>query len=234
MAEPNRDKSWLLVQVESAVRAGLTRAYERIRVEPDEFLFHLRAAHGLPVETYDGLFSVAVDRLDDIAQQTIRAGMKLAAAEGAGLGVGGFLTIVPDLGILAAITMRTLQKLSLIYGFQFSTDEEVAELWIAAATAAGVDVSRDLLERGVLSRFVPKVIQRIAVSASADLVEKWSARLIPVVSSGIGAAFNYYFVRVWGRRALTHFRARHLAARERREKGTILLPPVPEGAQSQL
>jgi uncharacterized protein (DUF697 family) len=234
MAEPNRDKSWLLVQVESAVRAGLTRAYERIRVEPDEFLFHLRAAHGLPVETYDGLFSVAVDRLDDIAQQTVRAGMKLAAAEGAGLGMGGFLTIVPDLGILAAITMRTLQKLSLIYGFQFSTDEEQAELWIAAATAAGVDVSRDLLERGVLSRFVPKVIQRIAVSASADMVEKWSARLIPVVSSGIGAAFNYYFVRAWGRRALTHFRARHLAARQQREKSTILLPPVPEGAQSQL
>ncbi|MGA2990275.1 MAG: EcsC family protein [Candidatus Korobacteraceae bacterium] len=233
MAEPTQEKSWLLVQVENAVRAGLTRAYERIRVEPDEFLFHLRAAHGLPVETYDGLFSVPVVRLDDIADQTIRAGMKLAAAEGAGFGMGGFLTIVPDLGILAAITMRTLQKLSLIYGFQFSTDEEQAELWIAAATAAGVDISRDLLERSVLTRFVPKVIQRIAVSASAEIVEKWSARLIPVLSSGIGATFNYYFVRAWGRRALAHFRARHLQIRDQRTQCPVLLPPAPEGAPGQ-
>ncbi len=184
MAEQIQDKSWLLVQVENAVRAGLTRAYQSIRVEPNDFLFHLRSAHELPIESYDGLFSVSVARLDEIAGQTLRAGMKLAAAEGAGLGVGGALTIVPDLGILAAITMRTLQKLSLIYGFQFSTDEEVAELWIAAASAAGVDIGRELLEKGVVRRFVPKVIQRIAVSASAEIVEKWSARLIPVVSSG--------------------------------------------------
>ena len=232
MAEQIEDKSWLLVQVESAVRAGLTRAYQSIRVEPNDFLFHLRAAHELPIETYDGLFSVSVARLDEIAGQTLRAGMKLAAAEGAGLGVGGALTIVPDLGILAAITMRTLQKLSLIYGFQFSTDEEVAELWIAAASAAGVDIGRELLEKSVVRRFVPKVIQRIAVSASAEIVEKWTARLIPVLSSAIGGVFNYYFVRAWGNRALAHFRARHLATREQRQN-PILLPPAPEGEPGQ-
>jgi hypothetical protein len=233
MAESPQDKSWLQVQVENAVRAGLTRAYQSIRVEPNDFLFHLRTAHELPIETYDGLFSISVSRLDDIAQQTVRAGMKLAAAEGVGLGVGGALTIVPDLGILAAITMRTLQKLSLIYGFQFNTDEEVAELWVAAASAAGVDIGRELLEKSVVSRFVPKVIQRIAVSASAEIVEKWSARLVPVLSSAIGGVFNYYFVRAWGRRALAHFRARHLAVRDQRQN-PILLPPAPETTPGQI
>ena len=57
-----------------------------------------------------------------------------------------FCAIVPDLGILSAITMRTIQKLSLIYGFELNTDDEIAELWIAAASAAGVDISRELLE----------------------------------------------------------------------------------------
>jgi hypothetical protein len=225
MDEGTPKHSWLMRRVEGALRSGLTRAYETVRVDPEQFLFHLRSAHELPVETYDGLFTLPVERLDIIAQQTVRAGMKLAAAEGAGFGLGGLLTIVPDLGVLAAITMRTLQKLSLVYGFQFTTDEEVAELWVAAASAAGVDITRELLEKSVINRFVPKVIQRIAVSASTEFVEKWTARLIPVVSSGVGATLNYYFVRAWGNRALAHFRQRHLESREQRRLSTILLPP---------
>jgi len=93
--------------------------------------------------------------------------MKLAAAEGAGFGFGGLLTIIQDFSILAGITLRTIQKLSLVYGFEFNTDEEMAELWIAAASAAGVDLGRDLLERSVVNRFIPRIIQRIAAKASA-------------------------------------------------------------------
>jgi uncharacterized membrane protein YdjX (TVP38/TMEM64 family) len=141
--------------------------------------------------------------------------MKLAAAEGAGFGLGGILTIVPDLGILSAITMRTIQKLSLIYGFELNTDDEIAELWIAAASAAGVDISRELLEKEVVNRFVPRVIQRIAVQAGAEVTEKWMGRLIPFTSSAIGCALNYYFVRAWGRRARTHFRRKYLEKRAR-------------------
>jgi membrane protein DedA with SNARE-associated domain len=47
------------------------------------------------------------------------------------------------------------------------------------------------------------------------MVEKWTARLIPVVSSVIGAGLNYYFMRVWGERAVRHFRQRHLEMRKR-------------------
>src|SRR5208337_4611496 len=54
-------------------------------------------------------------------EAAIRGGMKLAAAEGAGFGLGGILTIVPDLGILSAITMRTIQKLSLIFVVESTT-----------------------------------------------------------------------------------------------------------------
>ena len=66
-----------------------------------------------------------MSRLDDVADSVIRSGMKLAAAEGAGFGLGGIITILPDLGILSAITMRTIQKLSLIYGFELNTDDEL-------------------------------------------------------------------------------------------------------------
>jgi uncharacterized protein (DUF697 family) len=218
MAEAaEKSKGWLVRRVESALRTGFTRAYDTIRVEPDAYLMHLRAAHGLPVQSYEGMFTLPVEELDEIAAQTVRAGMKLAAAEGAGFGLGGLLTMVPDLGVLSAITMRTIQKLSLIYGFQYNTDEEKADLWVAAATAAGADISKELLEKAVLNRFVEKVIQRIAAQASAEAAEKLAARVVPVVSSVIGAALNYYFVRAWGRRAAQHFREKHLAAREKQK-----------------
>jgi uncharacterized protein (DUF697 family) len=208
-------KSWLRRRVEGAIQGGLTRAYQTVRVDPGHFLIQLRIAHGLPIATFRGVYTLPVEQLDGVATSVIRAGMKLAAAEGAGFGLGGILTIVPDLGILSAITMRTIQKLSLIYGFEMNTDDEVAELWIAAASAAGVDISRELLEKEIVNRFVPKVIQRIAARASAEVVEKWAGRLIPIASSAIGGVLNYYFVRAWGKRALAHFRKRHLEARQR-------------------
>jgi hypothetical protein len=225
---PEEKKSWLRRRTESAIRGGLTRAYETVRVDPERFLFQLRAAHGLPIVTFQGVYSVDIARLDDAAESIIRGGMKIAAAEGAGFGLGGILTIVPDLGILSAITMRTIQKLSLVYGFEMNTDEEISELWIAAASAAGVDISRELLEKEVVNRFVPKVIQRIAARASTEVVEKWAGRLIPLASSVIGSALNYYFVRAWGRRALVHFRTKHIETRQRlaEEQARLTLPEL--------
>jgi EcsC protein family len=214
MAEVEK-KSWLRRRAEGAIRGGLTRAYQTVRVDPSRFLMQLRIAYGLPVASFRGVYTLEMERLDDVAESVIRSGMKLAAVEGAGFGLGGILTIVPDLGILSAITMRTIQKLSLVYGFEINTDDEIAELWIAAASAAGVDISRELLEKEVVTRFVPKVIQRIAARASAEVVEKWAGRLIPIASSAIGCALNYYFVRAWGERALAHFRVKHLEARRR-------------------
>ena len=212
-------KSWLRGRVENALVKGLTRAYSKVRVDPDKFLLQLRAAYRVPISGYHGVFSLEIHELDIVADSIIRSGMKLAAVEGAGLGLGGLITIVPDLGILSAITMRTIQKLSLLYGFEFNTDDEIAELWIAAASAAGVDMSRELLEKEVVNKFVPRVIQRIAARTSTEVVEKWAGRVIPLASSAIGAGLNYWFVRAWGERARTHFRQRHLAVRQQRLAG---------------
>ncbi len=209
--------SWLAKRVQWALNLGLTRAYHRVKVDPYKYLQHLRHAHGLPIDSINQIHSIHPAALDHIADQTIKASMKLAAAEGAGFGIGGLVTIVPDFGVLSAITLRMMQKLSLIYGFAYSTDAEVAELWIATASAAGVDVGKDFLEKEVIERFVPRIIRRIAANAGTEVAEKWSGRLVPVLSSAIGGALNYYFVREWGHRAKVHFRERHLAFRRRRE-----------------
>jgi hypothetical protein len=209
------EKSWLRRRVERSISNALWRAYKTVRVDPDRFLMELRAAYGLPISSFQGIHYIESPVLDIIAGRVIRGSMKIAAAEGAGFGLGGLLTIVPDFSILAGITLRTIQKLSLLYGFEYNTDEEMAELWIAAASAAGVDLGRDLLERSVANRLIPLIIQRIAANASAEFVEKWAGRMVPVVSSGIGATLNYYFVRGWGQRAHAHFREKHLQERQK-------------------
>jgi uncharacterized protein (DUF697 family) len=222
-AANNSRKSLLRTGLEGAFRNAFMKAYQTVKVDPGKYLEHLRMAYDLPALSYDGVYSVNLAVLDQIAEETIRGSMRIAAVEGAGFGMGGIFTIVPDLGILAAITIRMIQKLSLIYGFQYNTESEEAELWVAAASAAGVDISRDLVERRVVSRFVPRVIQRIAARASAEMMEKWTARLVPVVSSAIGAGLNYYFMKVWGERAVRHFRQRHLEMRSR-QRDAIVLP----------
>jgi hypothetical protein len=213
----DQGKSWLRSRVETALVKGLNRAYSTVQVDPAKFLVQLRTAYRVPISGYRGVFSLEVGELDAVADSIVRSGMKVAALEGAGFGLGGLITIVPDLGILSAITMRTIQKLSLLYGFEFNTDDEIAQLWIAAASAAGVDISRDLIEKEVVNKFVPRVIQRIAAQASTEVVEKWAGRVIPLLSSALGAGLNYWFVRAWGERAKAHFRERHLLIRQREQ-----------------
>jgi len=220
------EKSWLRRRIEKALSRALWNAYKTVRVDPNRFLMEMRAGHGLPVTSFQGMFSVEPPVLDAIAESIIHSGMKIAAVEGAGFGIGGMLTIVPDFSILAGITLRTLQKLSLVYGFEYNTDAEMAELWIAAASAAGVDLGRDFLEKNVVNRLVPRIIRQIAAKESAEFVEKWAGRLIPVVSSLIGGTLNYYFVRGWGERAHAHFRQKHLDLRNRAQLAAAASKPA--------
>jgi hypothetical protein len=225
-----RSSSSLVSLVTAAAGAGFRRAYQQVKIDERKYLRHVQRAHRLPIVAWDEMFDLGPEVVDPIAAGAIKSASRMAAMEGAGLGLGGFLTVVPDMGILAAITMRMLQKLSLLYGFEYATEEETVDLWIAAASAAGLDVGRDFLEKQAVERLVPRIIDRIAVRVGTEVAEKWAGRIVPVLSAGAAGALNYYFVRGWGRRAQKHFRARHLAvlAQAARRARTRTLPsPTP-------
>jgi hypothetical protein len=223
-----RDTSSLARIFSAAASAGFRRAYQQVQIDERKYLRHIQRAHRLPVESWHDMFLLGPQVIDPIAAITIRSASRMAALEGAGLGLGGFLTVVPDMGILSAITLRMLQKLSLLYGFQYATEEETVSLWIAAASAAGLDLGRDFLEKQAVERLVPRIIDRMAVKVGAEVAEKWAGRIIPVLSAGAAGALNYYFARGWGRRAQKHFLARHLTvlAQSARPQ-TRTLPAVP-------
>jgi EcsC protein family len=181
------------------------RAYQQVRLNPERYFQQLRHHLKRPLHSWQELRALPDQALNDHANRVIKSSARLAALEGLGLGIGGLVTALPDFGILAAITIRMLEKLSLTYGFEYSTDEELAGLWLAAASAAGVDLGREFVEKQAMERIVPKLVDQVALRAGAEIAEKWAARVIPVLSAGTAGALNYWFVRSWGRRAQRHF-----------------------------
>ncbi|MFZ3201640.1 MAG: EcsC family protein [Candidatus Acidiferrales bacterium] len=197
--------AWLSRLLQSSVRGGLRQAYFRVQLNPKKYLRHVRRAYGLPIKSWHDVHSLDESLLNRTAARVVRSSARTAALEGMGLGIGGITTLVPDMGILSAITIRMLQKLSLIYGFEYSTDDEIAALWVAAASAAGLDLTREFLEKQAVERVVPRIVDQVAVKLGAEVAEKWAARVVPILSAAAAASLNYYFVRSWGRRAQQHF-----------------------------
>lgn len=186
-------------------RAGFRHAYKRIRLDPESYFNKLKNHLELPIRSWTDLHYVSDDRLTPHADRVIRTSARLAALEGVGLGLGGAATALPDFGILAAVTIRMLQKLSLTYGFNYSSDEELFDLWLAAATAAGLDLGRDFLEKQAMEKVVPRIVDAVALRAGAEVAETVGSRILPIVSAGAAGALNYWFVNSWGRRAQRHF-----------------------------
>src|SRR6202790_3225464 len=191
------------------LRFGVRSGLRSVEVKPEDFRRQLADKHGLWVPNFSRMQDVPLDRLDAIAQKLIRDAERLALAEGAGFGLGGMITLLPDASILTAIT----QRLCLLYGFETRGQDERVQLWLEAATATGVDYGKDLVEKQMFEKLAPRIAQRLALKLGEETAEKWVGRMIPLASSAIGGILNFSFVRTWGRSVQRNLREKHLAAR---------------------
>src|SRR5689334_16513817 len=130
--------------LDRVLRLGVRRGLRSIEVRPEDFRRQLADKHGLWVPDFNRMHDVPLERLDAIAAVLIRDAERLALLEGAGFGLGGMITFVPDASLLTAITLRLIQRLCLLYGFERRGHDERMELWLAAAAATGVDYGKDL------------------------------------------------------------------------------------------
>lgn len=199
--------------VRRVLRFGALRGMRSIEIDPEEFRRHLSNKHGLWVPSLTRMRDVPIERLDAIAAALIRDAERLALLEGAGFGLGGMITFLPDASLLTVIVLRLIQRLALLYGFETRGSDQRIEMWKAAAAAAGVDYGKDLAEKQICEKIAPRIAERLAARLGAESAEKWVGRLVPLASSAIGGALNFSFVRGWGRRAQRHLRARHLEAK---------------------
>jgi hypothetical protein len=209
------------------LRFGVLRGLRSVEIDPEEFRRNLAEKHGLWVPHFGRMKDAPLEKLDAIADRLIHDAQRLAMAQGAGFGLGGVITVIPDTGFLTLITLRLIQKLCLLYGFEENGPERRAQMWMAAATASGIDFGKDLAEKQMFEKLAPKLATRLAVRIGEESAEKWVGRLVPLASSAIGGALNYSFVRTWGRRVKRHLREKHLAERTATaSSNTITLKPV--------
>src|SRR5260370_3160417 len=195
------------------LRFGVLRGLRSIEIDPEDFRHQLADKHGVWVPNFARMMDVPMERLDAIAAALIRDAERLALAEGAGFGLGGMVVLLSDGSLLTVITVRLIQRLSLLYGFEVRGHDQRIEMWKAAAGASGIDYGKDLAEKQILEKLAPRVVERFAAKVGAEAAEKWAGRLIPLASSAIGGALNFSFVRGWGRRVQRHLRTRHLEAK---------------------
>jgi len=108
-------------------RFGLLKGLRSVEIDPEEFRRQLKRKYGLEVADFRNMHRIPVARLDAIAKTLIRDTERLALLEGAGFGLGGMITIIPDAGLLTIFTLRLVQKLCLLYGFENRGENEHLE-----------------------------------------------------------------------------------------------------------
>lgn len=209
------------------LRFGVLRGLRSVEIDPEAFRGELASKHGLWVADFARMKDVPLERLDAIATLLIRDSERLALAEGAGFGLGGMVTFLPDAGLLTLITLRLIQRLCLLYGFESRGQDARIEMWKAAAAAAGIDYGKNLVEKQMLEKIAPRIARQLAVKLGQETAEKWAGRMIPFASSAIGGALNFSFVRAWGRRVQRHLRSEHLATKSSSQASSPSSVPAP-------
>jgi uncharacterized protein (DUF697 family) len=195
------------------LRFGMLRGLRSVEIDPDDFRQYLADKHHLWIPHFGRMRDVPIEQLDAIAEKLIHNAQRIALAQGAGFGLGGMITILPDASLLTIIALRLIQRLCLLYGFEERESERRTQMWLAAAGAAGIDLGKDLAEKQIAERLAPRIAGRLAVRIGEESAEKWVGRMVPLASSAIGGALNYTFIRTWGRRVHRHLREKHLAER---------------------
>jgi EcsC protein family len=208
------------------MRFGMLRGLRSVEIDPEAFRRTLAEKHGLWVPHFGRMKDAPLEKLDAIAERLIHDAQRLAMAQGAGFGLGGMVAILPDAGFLTVITLRLIQRLCLLYGFEDNGSERRLQMWMAAAAAAGVDFSKDLAEKQMVEKLAPRIAGSLAVRIGEESAEKWVGRLVPLASSAIGGALNYSFVRTWGRRVQRHLREKHLTERAAAVVTSVPLRPA--------
>lgn len=136
----------LLRRIQQAIDEGwLEHLYRASSVGTDELYLELRQA-GVEVYSPGELIRVPTGMIDPVAQATVERSRRVGAMTGAGFGMGGWLTILPELGWYLAQLLRLAQRVSLLYGFEVQSAKGRLELWEALSQALELPVELEGVE----------------------------------------------------------------------------------------
>lgn len=187
-----------------------------------------------------------VDRIEELRGKSLELSDKLAdsvqnwaigfgVAEGAATGSGGVTTLVVDIPALITLTLRTIHKIGLCYGYRADTLEEkqyvldIMSLTSAtsnkekAASLAALAAVKETLIKKTIKEIEEKAVENkiteegfiLAIKALAKklgitLTKRKMGQLIPLVGGAVGAAINGNYIRDISYAALRQYQKRWL------------------------
>jgi hypothetical protein len=190
-----------LSEVEEAAEAPPVRLWDRLRSDPLRAPEHVALAasevHAPAAEAWAGKRRrVYGTNPKQLAQMARRRHVNMASVEGAATGVGGLITMIPDLVGLAWIQSRMVFFVAAAYGFDPHDRMRPAELLVlnglyqnpgeARAALDGIGASvAEVWVGGKLTRD-ETLAYKLAKSVGKSSTKKFAGRMIP----GFAIAFN--------------------------------------------
>ncbi|MBF0410752.1 MAG: EcsC family protein [Candidatus Riflebacteria bacterium] len=172
---------------------------------------------------------------DSLADSVQNWAIGLATVEGAGVGLGGFLSMAIDIPAIITYAIRTIYKIGLCYGYEVKTiEDEKFMMGILAASGAN-SIEEKLLAIAALRKIeivigskTWKVMNNIAASQqisreatilgirglarqlSVNMAKRKSIQSIPGIGAIVGASVNAWYLKEIGKAAKRAFQERWL------------------------
>ncbi|MEH3055210.1 MAG: EcsC family protein [Patulibacter minatonensis] len=161
---------------------------------------------------------------DELARIAVRRSTNLARLEGGALGIGGFLTVAPDLAALVYILTREVVFVAAAYGLDPTHPDRAAELLVITEVYATVPQAQAALDRrgeriavalakqqvkkqlGVKGGSSRTLSEKMIRYAGKRAARRYGGRLVPGLGAVLGAIDNGASARETGERAIAFYR----------------------------
>jgi hypothetical protein len=194
--------------------------WDRILAEPDRAPEHIALAaaerFGPAAEEWVRIAGPG-NSPDEVARIAYRKHVRLSRFEGAVLGMGGALTLAPDLVALLWIHSRMVFYIAAAYGYDPRHPMRPAELLAlqgvystaaearAALDGVGKHLAQAVAERALIARGDGRLHRRLAKYLARRLARRYAGRFVPLLGAPLGAIQNAAATKELGGQALAYY-----------------------------
>ena len=196
------------------------RVWDRILAEPDRVFEYiaLAGAERFGPQAAEWVRIAGAGRSPEkLARIAYKKHVRLSRLEGGALGIGGAITIAPDLVALIWIQTRMVFYIAAAYGYDplhamrpaeylalqglYDTPEQARQ----ALDGVGKHMAVAMAERALSNRRNDALHLRLAKYIAKRLARRYAGRLIPFIGAPLGAIQNGGVTKDLGRRALNFY-----------------------------
>ena len=170
----------------------------------------------------------------------------IATAEGGAVGFAGLPGMIVDIPALITLSLRTIHKIGLCYGYECKTEADkrfvygilstagantVEEKTISVATLQAMSVAiskmtwKKMSEKAMSNKYGLEAaiwtIKSLAKQLGINLTKRKAAQAIPLIGAGVGAAMNFAFINDVAWAARREFQKRWLYDNQKIMDNTI-------------